>query len=83
MIIDTDKQLVIFEGYTKVTLAELKHVVAVLEREPVDKELFERTAPQWCCVDFPGEGMHYLDRDGGCQWCGMARQQIKEEKEKR
>jgi hypothetical protein len=39
--------------------------------EPIDRELFERTAPQWNCVDFPGDGMHYLSPGGVCQWCGV------------
>ena len=38
--------------------------------EPVDPELFARTAPRWNCVDFPGEGMHYRPRRGPCLWCG-------------
>lgn len=37
---------------------------------PVDRELFERTAPAWNCVAYPGEGMHYLAPDGRCLWCG-------------
>lgn len=45
-------------------------------RLPVDPDLFARTAPQWNCVAFPGEGMHYLDGQGGCQWCGQTREQI-------
>lgn len=40
---------------------------------PIDAELFARTAPAWNCVDFPGEGMHLLARDGSCLWCGAAR----------
>ena len=45
---------------------------------PVDQELFNRTAPQWNCVDFPGEGMHYVPdaRTGRCAWCGATREQI-------
>ena len=42
---------------------------------PADLELFRRTAPQWNCVDYPGEGMHYTSR-GDCIWCGMTREQI-------
>jgi hypothetical protein len=37
---------------------------------PVDPELFRRTAPEWNCVDFPGEGMHYRPGPGACLWCG-------------
>jgi hypothetical protein len=41
-------------------------------REPVDRELFERTAPAWNCVSDP-DGPHYLASDGTCQWCGAPR----------
>jgi hypothetical protein len=42
------------------------------KRQPVDPELFGRTAPNWNCVDYPDEGMHYTpDRGGVCRWCGM------------
>lgn len=47
--------------------------------QPVDPELFQRTAPQWNCVDFPGEGMHYVGSAGSCLWCGMTRDQIAQE----
>lgn len=40
------------------------------KRKPVDQELFDRTAPRWNCVDYPG-GMHYM-RGGRCRWCGGA-----------
>ena len=43
---------------------------------PVDPDLFARTAPRWNCVSFPGDGMHYLNRDGSCQWCGATREDI-------
>jgi hypothetical protein len=43
-------------------------------RQPVDAELFRRTAPQWNCVDY-ADGMHYTPRDS-CVWCGKTRQQI-------
>jgi hypothetical protein len=42
--------------------------------KPVDQELFNRTAPQWNCVDHPGEGMHYAPH-GDCLWCGMTKDQ--------
>lgn len=42
---------------------------------PVDRELFRRTAPQWNCVDYPGDGMHYTPGTD-CAWCGMTREQI-------
>lgn len=48
--------------------------------QPVNKELFERTAPEWNCVKYPNEGMHYLNGDGGCHWCGMTRDQIRAER---
>ena len=47
---------------------------------PVNPELFRRTAPAWNCVDYPGDGPHYLNRSGGCQWCGMTRDQINAER---
>jgi len=47
---------------------------------PVNPELFRRTAPAWNCVDYPGEGPHYLNRSGSCQWCGMTRDQINAER---
>ena len=50
--------------------------------QPVDAELFRRTAPAWNCVDYPGDGMHYADRDG-CAWCGMTRDQITAERRER
>jgi hypothetical protein len=37
-------------------------------REPVDPELFARTAPKWNCVD--NGGPHYRLADGSCGWCG-------------
>ena len=41
---------------------------------PADPELFARTAPRWNCVDYPGDGMHYLaSHGGGCLWCSMTR----------
>jgi hypothetical protein len=39
-------------------------------REPVDPELFARTAPAFNCIAYPGEGPHYIGRGGRCQWCG-------------
>lgn len=53
-----------------------------IKRQPVDPELFRRTAPQWNCVDFPGEGLHYLT-PGGCAWCSMTREQIAAERAQR
>lgn len=50
---------------------------------PIDAELFRRTAPAWNCVDYPGDGMHCTRRDGGCAWCGMTRDQIRAEREQR
>lgn len=47
-----------------------------MTRTAIDPELFRRTAPQWNCVDFPGDGMHYLATDGSCQWCGMSKEAI-------
>jgi hypothetical protein len=44
-------------------------------RQPVDPELFRRTAPQWNCVDYPANGPHYTP-NSGCVWCGMTREQI-------
>jgi hypothetical protein len=49
-------------------------------RKPVDPELFKRTAPHWNCVDYPGDGMHYVPGAGGCAWCGMTREQIRAER---
>lgn len=46
--------------------------------EPIDRELFNSTAPKWNCVDYPGEGMHYAP-NGDCLWCGKTREQIREE----
>lgn len=48
---------------------------AAAKRQPVDPELFRRTAPQWNCVDFP-DGPHYTPGGGSCSWCGMTRDQI-------
>jgi hypothetical protein len=48
---------------------------ALAAGKPVDQELFNRTAPQWNCVDHPGEGMHYTPH-GDCLWCGMTKAQI-------
>ena len=45
-----------------------------MTREPVDRELFNRTAPKWNCVDYD-DGMHYLPGDR-CLWCGRTREQI-------
>jgi hypothetical protein len=39
-------------------------------RKPVNQELYNRTAPAWNCIAYPGEGMHYKGTDGLCQWCG-------------
>lgn len=45
--------------------------------KPADPEPFSRTAPQWNCVDYPNEGMHYTSgKHGGCAWCGKTREQI-------
>lgn len=46
------------------------------QRQPVDRELFNRTAPEWNCVAYPGEGMHLLSGTGSCGWCGMSGEQI-------
>ena len=54
-----------------------------MDTQPIDAELFRRTAPAWNCVDYPGDGMHYTGRDGGCEWCGMTRGQIRAEHEQR
>lgn len=40
---------------------------------------FESTAPAWNCVDYPNEGMHYVNKDGECNWCGKTKEQIKRE----
>lgn len=37
--------------------------------EPIDPELFNRTAPAWNCVSDPADGPHYLS-GRVCQWCG-------------
>ena len=56
-----------------VRAAERAHAGA--RRVPVDPELFERTAPRWNCVAYPGEGMHYpIGADGSCGWCGLSRE---------
>jgi len=44
------------------------------EREPVDPEMFGRTAPRWNCIDYP-DGAHYVPGDT-CLWCGKSRRQI-------
>jgi len=44
--------------------------------KPVDQELFDRTAPQWNCVDYPGDGPHYTPGSGRCAWCGMTTAEI-------
>ena len=48
--------------------------------QPVDPELFHRTAPKWNCVDDP-DGMHYRPTGAKCLWCGdgKTRQQIARE----
>src|SRR6185437_11781818 len=51
-------------------------------RQPVNPELFSRTAPKWNRVDYPGEGMHYAPGET-CLWCGMTREQITAEHNKR
>lgn len=48
-------------------------------KQPVDAELFRRTAPQWNCVDYPGDGMHLTPGTDGCLWCGMTREQVRAE----
>jgi hypothetical protein len=48
---------------------------------PVDLELFNRTAPRWNCVAFPGEGMHYVPGNAGCLWCGLSNQEIRQERQ--
>jgi hypothetical protein len=53
-------------------------------KQPVNPELFARTAPQWNCVDFPGDGMHYWSAGpvpprGDCVWCGMTAAEIQAE----
>ena len=52
-------------------------------KRPVDAELFRRTAPKWNCVDYPGEGMHYVPRKDDCAWCGMTRSQIRAERQEK
>jgi len=42
--------------------------------QPVNPELFHRTAPKWNCVDYP-DGMHYTP-GASCLWCGKTREQI-------
>lgn len=37
------------------------------------------TAPAWNCVDYP-DGMHLLNHEGGCSWCGFTRDQIRAER---
>ena len=51
--------------------------------QPTDPELFRRTAPQWNCVDYPGDGPHYTPGAGGCAWCGMTQKQIAAEYDRR
>jgi hypothetical protein len=46
---------------------------------PIDPEVFDRTAPAWNCVAYPGEGMHLTARDGSCRWCGMTKAEIARE----
>jgi hypothetical protein len=48
---------------------------------PVNVELFNRSAPAWNCVDYPNDGMHYVDvlGDGSCFWCGMSRTEMAQE----
>lgn len=46
--------------------------------EPVDPELFRRTAPQWNCVD--NGGPHYTPY-GDCAWCGKTSEQIAAEQQ--
>jgi hypothetical protein len=43
-------------------------------------EHFRNTAPEWNCVAFPGEGMHYVNPKGDCTWCGMTKDAIRKEK---
>jgi hypothetical protein len=51
-------------------------------RAPVDRELFERTAPKWNCVNF-ADGPHYLSTGpvpprGDCLWCGASAADIRQ-----
>jgi len=52
------------------------------ETQPVNQELFDRTAPAFNCVDYPGEGMHYVPSNT-CLWCGMTREQIRAQHDER
>ena len=47
--------------------------------KPVDQALFDRTAPQWNCVRYPLDGMHYVTADGDCAWCGKSARAISDE----
>ena len=43
----------------------------------MDAESFKRTAPKWNCVDYPGEGMHYVPVAGAdCVWCGASPEEM-------
>jgi len=44
------------------------------DREPVDPEMFGRTAPRWNCIDYR-DGAHYVPGDA-CLWCGKSREDI-------
>lgn len=39
-------------------------------------ELVRESMPRWNCVDFPGEGMHYLNKASGCRWCGKTKEEL-------
>lgn len=56
------------------------HWAPAARPQPVNRELFDRTAPAWNCVDYPGDGMHLLGAGGGCRWCGHTREQIAAER---
>jgi len=68
-------------GFT-VTLADGKRFRVDVYEEPESSEpkkarpLTPADAPRWNCVDYPGDGMHYLNKKGGCHWCEMTKEQI-------
>lgn len=41
----------------------------VRDTRPVDRELFNHSAPRYNCVDYPNDGPHYRGREN-CLWCG-------------
>jgi hypothetical protein len=46
-----------------------------VRKQPVDVELFNRTAPAFNCIDYPGRGPHLLPGKV-CVWCGLSAEEI-------